>query len=62
MNNKLTEEEYKKLVIDIAIKISPEIVKIKANSDLASEAIALYAKDIADAVKSIINDPSGKSL
>ena len=62
MSTKLTAEEYKKLVMDVAIKISPEIVKIKENSELASEAIALYARDIAGAVKSILNDPSGKNL
>lgn len=56
MNNKLTKEEYKKLVIDLAIKISPIIIEKKETSDIASITIAQYAKDIADAVSDILGN------
>ncbi|MET3538722.1 hypothetical protein [Chryseobacterium limigenitum] len=58
----LTDEEFKKLVIEIAIKISPILVEKKPDSWSAAENIAIYSKDIAEAVRSILIDPSGKSL
>ncbi|MFH4966538.1 hypothetical protein V8G69_16170 [Gaetbulibacter sp. M235] len=54
MEIKLTPEEYKDLVVKIAIKISPILVKIKPDSLSAGEHIALYAKDIADAVEVVL--------
>lgn len=51
---KLTDEEYKKIVIEVAIKISPILVKAKPDSFVAAENIAIYARDIADAVESIL--------
>tara|TARA_R100000789_G_scaffold53867_1_gene52867 strand:+ start:494 stop:688 length:195 start_codon:yes stop_codon:yes gene_type:complete len=58
----LTPEEFKKLVIDVAVKISPTIVKNSLNSDDASSNIALNSYHIADAVNSILKDPSGHGL
>lgn len=54
MSTKLTPEEYKKLVIDITVKISPLLIEKKPDSVSAAENIALYATDIADAVESIL--------
>lgn len=58
----LSEQERKKLIIDLSIKIAPELIKHKNNSEGASTTIALYANDIADAVNSILKDPSGSGL
>ncbi|MGN7705301.1 hypothetical protein [Chryseobacterium sp. 22543] len=54
----LTDEEFKKLVIEIAIKISPILVKKKPDSWSAAENIAIYSRDIAEAVRSILSDKS----
>lgn len=54
MQTKLTPEEYKKLVIEITVKISPLLIEKKPDSVSAAENIALYARDIADAVESIL--------
>lgn len=56
MENKLTKDEYKKIVIEVAIKISPLLIKKKPDSLSAAENISLYARDIADAVEFIINE------
>lgn len=50
MSKGLTTEEYKKLIIDVAIQISPVLVKIKPDSITAGEHIALYARDIAESI------------
>lgn len=51
----LTKEEYKKLVIDVAIKISPVLIESsKSGSVLTGENISLYARDIADSVELVI--------
>ena len=44
------------------LKISPIIVEKERNSDDASNNVALYAYHIADAVNSILKDPSGNGL
>ena len=51
---KLNEKEYKELIIQVAIKISPILVKKKPDSVSAGENIAIYARDIADAVDSVL--------
>ncbi len=50
MNKELTKEEYKKLVTDIAVKISPIVIKKGKDSVNDALVIAQYAIDIADAV------------
>jgi hypothetical protein len=50
----LTKDEYKKLVIDVAIAVSPLLIERKPDSVVAGEHIALYARDIADAVEHIL--------
>lgn len=60
--SKLTNEEYKQLVMSIAIEISPKLIEIKKEgSDIAATHIALYARDIADAVDSILRENSSNS-
>ncbi|MBR9847602.1 MAG: hypothetical protein GYB35_16540 [Algicola sp.] len=51
---KLNEEEYKELIIQVAIKISPILVKKKPDSVSAGQNIAIYARDIADSVDSVL--------
>ena len=58
MSNKLTKEEYKNLVTNVAIQISPILIEKKATSDVASITIAKYAVDIADAVNDVLNKKS----
>lgn len=60
----LTKEEYKQLVIDVAIKISPKIVDLEEvkNSEQAGNTVALYARDIAMAVDSVLKDWTGNTL
>jgi len=58
----LTNQERKKLITDLAVKIAPSIIEKSKNSDEASEWIAIYSNSIADALNSILIDPSGKSL
>ncbi|WP_299244127.1 hypothetical protein [uncultured Aquimarina sp.] len=54
---KITDQEYKSLIIDIAKSISPEIIKLKSNSWDAAETVAIYSKNIADEVVRAIEDP-----
>lgn len=54
MERHLTDAEYKKLVIDITLSISASLIERKPDSASAAENIALYARDIADAVDSIL--------
>jgi hypothetical protein len=54
MKNKLTEKEYKDLVINVAVQISPIIIQKMETSDLASITIARFSKDIADAVNDVL--------
>ena len=58
----LTDQEFKKLVLKVAVKIAPKFVNESTNSDDASTLVATYSFHIADAVKSILKDPSGHSL
>lgn len=58
----LTDQEFKKLVLKVAVKIAPTLVKESTSSDAASDLVATYSYHIADAVKSILKDPSGHSL
>lgn len=51
---KLNEKEYKDLIIQVAIKISPILVQKKPDSISAGENIAIYARDIADAVDCVL--------
>ncbi|MEO2061897.1 MAG: hypothetical protein ABGW97_02855 [Christiangramia sp.] len=53
MELNLSEKEYKELIIEISKRISPELVKVKPDSISAGENIAIYARDIADAVNSV---------
>ncbi|MDY3351880.1 hypothetical protein PG357_07760 [Riemerella anatipestifer] len=59
-NIELTQEEFKKLVCDLAIKITPVLLenKIKENNNnIDLEAfIACLSYDIADAIKVVLND------
>lgn len=54
MKKELTKEEYKKLVMEIAVSISPFLIKRKPDSISAAEHISIYARDIADAVEHIL--------
>jgi|GEM_PF-5339307 len=54
-NKELTNEDFKKLVCEIAIKISPLLIKKKEGKDPEND-IALYAYDIADAVRSVLKN------
>lgn len=47
---KMTQEEYKDLVMRIAVEISPLIIEKKTDSISAAEHIAIYAEEIAEAV------------
>lgn len=56
MKSKLSESEYKKLIMKVAIKISPTLIhKDKMNSSHTGESISSYARNIADAVELVIN-------
>lgn len=60
---KLSEKEYKDLVIAVAIQISPKIIELKnSTSDVAGATVALYARDIAEAVDAVLRDNTGNSL
>lgn len=69
---RLKPEEYKQLLIDVAIAISPKIIESfndrlidsgdDYNSELVAARVALYARDITDAVETILLDHSGKDL
>lgn len=54
---KLTEGEYKELILAISKQIAPVVVKKNESSHLASEAIALYALHIAEEIKIAIENP-----
>ncbi|UOB18419.1 hypothetical protein [Abyssalbus ytuae] len=54
---KLTDEEYKNLIIDLAKKIAPVVIKKKESSHLASEEVALYALHIAEEIKIAVENP-----
>lgn len=56
MNIQLSEKEYKKLVIEIAVNISPLILDKKLDSIYAAERIALFAIDIANAVNLVLEN------
>ena len=56
MSIKLSEKEYKKLVIKIAVNISPVMLDKKSDSISAAEHIALFAKDIANAVNLVLEN------
>jgi hypothetical protein len=56
MSIKLSEKEYKKLVIEIAVNISPIMLDKKSDSISAAERIALFAKDIANAVNLVLEN------
>lgn len=68
----LKPEEYKQLLIDVAIAISPKIIESfndgliesgkNYNSELVAARVALFARDITDAVETILMDHSGKDL
>lgn len=60
---KLSDQEYKQLVIDVAIAISPKIIQLKnSTSDVVGATVALYARDIAEAVDAVLRDNTGNSL
>jgi len=56
MNIKLSEKDYKKLVIEIAVKISPAFID-KTDSISAGEKTAQYAMDIANSIKASLEKP-----
>ena len=58
----LTDQEFKELVIKVAIKIAPKIIENSKNGDIAADAVATYSYHIAEAVSSILKDPSGSGL
>lgn len=61
-NHKMHPQEFKEFVKDIALKIAPTLVEKKTNSDDASTAIAIYAYHIADAVNTILINPTTTKL
>jgi hypothetical protein len=54
MNTKLSEKEYKKLVIEIAVNISPVIIEKEQNNISAAEKIASLSKDIAISINKVL--------
>jgi hypothetical protein len=56
MNSKLSEKEYKKLVIEIAVNISPVMLDKKPDGISVAERIARFAKDIANAVNLVLEN------
>lgn len=57
---KLTDEEYKQLLMRVAVQISPVIVEThKSDSEETGKQVALYARDISEAVDAILRDNSG---
>ncbi|UAM97378.1 hypothetical protein K8354_13770 [Polaribacter litorisediminis] len=54
MNFKLSDKEYKKLIIEIAIQISPIVIQRPQNNIAAAEQVASLAKDITDAVNTVL--------
>lgn len=47
---KITQEEYKDLVMRIAVEISPLLIEKKVDSITSAKHIALFAEEIAEAV------------
>jgi len=58
MTPKLSEKEFKKLIIEVAINISPVLVKNQNDTVFNADKIALYAKEIAVAVNHVLANPS----
>lgn len=56
MSNKLSEKEFKKLIIDVARSISPVMVQQENDVKTNAKNIALYAKQIAKAVNKVLAD------
>jgi|AntRauMFilla1563_2_1112583.scaffolds.fasta_scaffold21512_3 hypothetical protein len=54
MNYKLSDKEYKKLIIEIAVQISPVMIEQKQENIATAKHIALFAKDITDAVNTVL--------
>lgn len=54
MSTKLTDKEYKKLVIKIAVTISPILIQRHGDIQKAGEQVSLYAKEIANAMKTAL--------
>lgn len=57
MDLKLTDEEYKQLVLDISKNIAPIIVGMNNSSHLASEVVAVYALHMAEEIKIAVENP-----
>lgn len=51
---KLTEQEYKDLIISVATAISPGIIANPPEYNTVAENIAIKARDIADAVDQVL--------
>ena len=62
MTTKLSEKEYKKLVIDIAKNISPVLVQRENDVVFNAENIALQAKQIATAVNEVLVNQNTSNL
>lgn len=56
MTTKLSEKEFKKLVIEVAKNISHVLVQKEDNIVSNSEIIALYAKQIAISVNKVLEN------
>ncbi len=54
MTTKLSEKEFKKLVIDVAKNISPVLVQKENDVEANAENIACYAKQIAISVNDVL--------
>jgi phenylpyruvate tautomerase PptA (4-oxalocrotonate tautomerase family) len=54
MNFKLSDKEYKKLIIEIAKQISPVVIQRQQDNITAAEQVASLAKDITDAVSAVL--------
>ncbi|MGK0411924.1 MAG: hypothetical protein ACJA1B_000112 [Polaribacter sp.] len=54
MNFKLSDKEYKKLITEIATQISPVVIQRQQDNITAAEQVASLAKDITDAVNTVL--------
>lgn len=54
MNFKLSDKEYKKLIIEIATQISPVVIQRQQDQSTAAEQVASLSKDITDAVNTVL--------
>jgi hypothetical protein len=62
-NQGLTQKEKKKLTIDAALRIAPNIIRFKSGDSFQiADTVAVFARDIVDAVDSILKDKTGNSL